>query len=261
MDDGFQRIGVAVEQHQPLRGVSRDGAKSAWRVLHVGSAADPNHPTADLLQELLDRGEMLDFRYWPGADNHIRAPFQHRIDEGRNVGCMILVVGIGVDDDVRAPGQTGFDARHEGVSKTTIAGVPHDVIDTVFPGDPDRFVRASVIYHQPFDAAEAWDGPRQIAQRYRQGFGFVVARNLDNQLWQKTALELGRLGYRASTIVRPRCKRFSPAETIFPPSRYQISAVYVRASLALRADCAPNDGPFRDANVRNQWSIHFRRKY
>ncbi|WP_246679163.1 glycosyltransferase family 1 protein [Mesorhizobium sp. B2-6-2] len=131
------------------------------------------------------------------------------------------------------------------------------MIHTVFAGDPYRFVRASVIYHQPFDAVEAWDGPWQIAQRYRQSFGFVVAGNLDNQLWQKTALELGRLDNRASIIVRLRCKRFSPRETIFPPSHYPISAAYVRASPTLRAGCAPNAGRFRNANVRSQSSSSF----
>lgn len=104
---------------------------------------------------------------------------------------MVLVIGIGVDDDIRATCQTGFDTRREGIGKATIAGMSYDVVNAVFLGDLDRFIRASVIDDQLFDAVEVCDGPRQITQRYRQCFGFVVARNLDNQLWQKFALELG----------------------------------------------------------------------
>lgn len=97
----------------------------------------------------------------------------------------------------------------------------HNMVDAVLLGDPDRFIAASVVNDQPFDAVEARDGPRQVIQRYRERFRFVIARDLDNQLWQGLALELGP-DTRASTIIRLRRKQFSRWKTIFPTSNYGV---------------------------------------
>ena len=116
------------------------------------------------------------------ADHHVGLPGQHRRRQLRDIGRTILVVGIGVDDDVGIVVQAGIEPRHEGTGQTTILVMAHDVIDAALDRDPDRLILAPVVYDQPFDAIE----PRHVARKLRQGdrqcLGLVVARDLDDEL-------------------------------------------------------------------------------
>ena len=65
---------------------------------------------------------MLDVLDLSVADDHVGAPGQDWRDQLRDVGGPILVVGVRVDDHVRAQLQGGVDSRLEGGGKPLVVG-------------------------------------------------------------------------------------------------------------------------------------------
>src|SRR5439155_15746135 len=61
-----------------------------------------HHGASDPLEALLYRGEMFDVLDRAGAHDHVRLAGEDRGDQLGDVGGVVLVVGIGVHDDVRA---------------------------------------------------------------------------------------------------------------------------------------------------------------
>ena len=156
--------------------------KAARRVRDPGSAREPHRPASQPLQLALHPREMGDLRNWSLADHDLRPAFDDRSNEIGNTGGVILVVGIGVDDDVGAEPQRLLDPRHKGFREPVIIG---ETKDMVCPGgfrDLGGAVRRAVVDHQPLDAVEACDLARQRGQRLGQLLRLVEARDLDNQL-------------------------------------------------------------------------------
>ena len=141
------------------------------------------------LQRLLAAGEVLDLIDPAVADDHVGLAGEDRRDELDDVGAAVLVVGIGVDDDVGAELERGVEARLEGRREALVVGQPDDVVDALLAGDVDGAVGRAVVDDQQLDRVEALDLARQIADRRRQGGLLVEAGDLDDQL------HAGRSGY------------------------------------------------------------------
>ena len=95
---------------------------------------------------------------------------------------VVLVVGVGVDDDVGAELQRGVEARLEARGQALVVRQPDDVVDAVLAGDLDRAVGRAVVDDQPLDDVEAGDLAREVGQRRRERVLLVEARDLDDQL-------------------------------------------------------------------------------
>ena len=116
------------------------------------------------------------------AHDHVGLAAQDRLDELRDVGPLVLVVGVGVDDHVGAELQPGVEPGLEGRGQSLVVGQPDDVVDAVLAGDLDRAIGRPVVDDQPLDGVESGDRAREPAQRERQLILLVEARNLDDQL-------------------------------------------------------------------------------
>ena len=116
------------------------------------------------------------------ADHHLGAAGQHRLDEVGDRRALVLVVGVGVDDDGGAGTQTCVDAGHERGSQTTVSAVRHDVVDAEFAGDVDGSVGAAVVDHEPLDHVDTRHLARQVGDGHRQRRLLVEAGDLDDQL-------------------------------------------------------------------------------
>ena len=116
-----------------------------------------------------------------GAYHDIGLPRQNRRGQRRNIVGVVLVVGIGVDDHVRAQPQTGVQHGHEAARQPLVAGVAHEVIHAVGAGHRHRVVGAAIVDDQPFDRVETGHCAGQGGQRNAQGFGFVVTGDLDDE--------------------------------------------------------------------------------
>ena len=68
---------------------------------------------------------------------------------------LVLVVGVGVDDDVGAELQAGVEPRLEAGGEALVVGQADDVLDPALAGDLDRAVGAAVVDHQQLDLVDA----------------------------------------------------------------------------------------------------------
>ena len=124
---------------------------------------------------------MRDLARLPVADDHVGLPSDDRRDQLGNVRPAILVVAIGVDDDVRTLAQGFLDPARETAREAAIGAVLHDVVDTETPRDLDRAVGRTVVDHEDLDLVDARNAARKIDERLREGLLLVQARYLDDQ--------------------------------------------------------------------------------
>jgi hypothetical protein len=105
---------------------------------------------------------MFGFGDRPRADDHFRLCIDDRFHDRRDVARVVLVVGVGVDDDVRAARDARFQAGHERCSETAVHGMSHDVVDAERARDIRRRIGRTIVDDEPFDAAASFDRARQI---------------------------------------------------------------------------------------------------
>jgi len=84
---------------------------------------------------------MLDAGHLAIADDHVGATFEDRSHEPRDVGAVVLVVGVGVDDHVGAELQCGVDTGLKARRQALVVGQAHEVLDAVRAGHRDGVVR------------------------------------------------------------------------------------------------------------------------
>ena len=115
------------------------------------------------------------------ADDDLGRPVDDRLHDLDDVGPDVLVVGVGIDDDVRAEAQRRVDAGDERRSEAAVAHEANDVIGAGLACRGDGAVRRAVVDHQRLDPAEAVDPFREIGNRTGDGRFFVVCGNLDDE--------------------------------------------------------------------------------
>ena len=79
-----------------------------------------------------------------------------------DVGAVVLVVGVGVDDHVGAELERGVEAGLEAGREALVVGQPDDVVDAVLARDLDGAVGRAVVDDQPLDRVEAGDLAREV---------------------------------------------------------------------------------------------------
>ena len=107
---------------------------------------------------------MLDRHDLAVADDHVGVAGDDRRDELRDVGAVVLVVGVGVDDDVGAELERRVEPGLEAGGEALVVRQPHDVVDAVLARDLDRAVGRAVVDDQPLDDVEAGDLAREVAR-------------------------------------------------------------------------------------------------
>ncbi len=166
----------------PQGGVARVGTESARRVWNLRARHLAHDPASDALKELPAWRHVRDRLDVPIADADVGLAGDERCQELRDVGARVLVVGVGVDDVVRAQRECAVDARAERGRQTLVAAEPHDVRDAVGARDLRRAIPRAIVDDERLDDVDAGNRRRQIAQRLRQRLGLVEARNLDDEL-------------------------------------------------------------------------------
>ena len=120
------------------------------------------------------------------------SPLQQRREQLRDLVARVLVVGVGVDDEVGAALERGVDAGRERRRQPLVAAQPDDVIDAARARDVRRAVARPVVDDQDLDDVDAGDRSRQIGERRRQRLRLVEARDLDDQ-FHRTPSQLWRI--------------------------------------------------------------------
>ena len=96
------------------------------------------------------------------ANDDVRLAFQQRLEQRRDLAARVLVVGVGIDDEVRAPLERGVDAGGEGSREPFVAPQSNDMIDAGGARDVGRAVTRPVVDDEHLDDVDAGDGSREF---------------------------------------------------------------------------------------------------
>ena len=161
------------------------------------STRPPATAAADPLEELLDERELLDPVGLAVTDHHVRLPTEDRLHEVGDVAPGVLVIGVGVDDDVRPQTQGCIESRLEGRRESFVAAVPDYMLHAELSCCLAGPIGAAVVDHEPFDAVDPVDVRGEVGKRLRQDLLFVVAGDLDYQFHESISRqEIRRPGAR-----------------------------------------------------------------
>ena len=108
--------------------------------------------------------------------------FQAGLDAALKLGAVVLVVGVRVDDHVRAQLQGRVYAGLERGREALVVGQPDDVVDAVGVRDLGGPVGRAVVDHQPLDRVEPGELAGKLGQDPGQRLRLVQAGDLDDQL-------------------------------------------------------------------------------
>ena len=181
LDDGFERVGVIRQDDGVQRHVAGHGPEAAGGIRHVQPGSARDHPAADHLQAAFERREGLQGSHPAVANDQFGLASQDGAYQKRDVGSIVLVVGIGVNDQIRPQPQAGLQPGSKGNCQP---GMVRQAQHMVHPAGARSFrcsVRAAVIDHQKFDFVHPVDLARQLSHCLWQGFGLVITRDLNDK--------------------------------------------------------------------------------
>ena len=115
------------------------------------------------------------------TDHDIGFARDDRCHQRRDIGAFVLVVGIGVDDDIGAFGQGLVQTAAEGGSQPAIAAVPHHVVDAVLARDLRGAIAAAIVDDEVFDHIDAGHFLGETGDRLWQVVRLVKRGYLDNE--------------------------------------------------------------------------------
>ena len=98
------------------------------------------------------------------ADDDVGLAAKKRRDERRNVLADVLIVAVGIDDEVGAELQAGVDARHERGREPARPPKRHDVIHAQRPRHFRRLVSRPIVDDEHLDDVDAGNASRKVAQ-------------------------------------------------------------------------------------------------
>ena len=124
---------------------------------------------------------MLDGLDGPYANHDISLAREYRRRERGNVLRAVLVVRIGVHDDVRPELQGCPESRHVGPCEPLVALEADDMVHAAFARHLHGGVGASVVHDKPLYFVESAHLAGKLRQGRGEGRGLVVAGNLDDE--------------------------------------------------------------------------------
>ena len=234
LDDRLERVRVLRDDVHRDRGVAVVGAEARRRVGHVGPRGAAHHGAAQPLEPLLDGREVLELRDLAVADHHVGAARDDRLDELRDVARVVLVVGVGVDDDVGAELERGVEPGLEGGGEALVVRQPDDVVDAVRARDLDRAVGRAVVDHEPLDLVHARNLAREVGERPGELLFLVLAGDLDDELQGANCVRRSRALRGCSSRARARAGAASRSRPARPRRRCRSSTCAAYDSLTSR---------------------------
>lgn len=91
------------------------------------------------------------------ANDDIGRTVKDGADQFFNIIAAVLVIGIGVDDDIGAVAEAGVKACHKAFGKAFVAAEVYDVVDAPASGDLYGIIFTAVIDDEVFDGINAVD--------------------------------------------------------------------------------------------------------
>nr|WP_276604464.1 hypothetical protein [Nannocystis sp. RBIL2] len=182
LDDRLEGVGEAVVDEQRGGGPPVHGPKAARRVAHCGARGAPDHARAPALQQPLERAEVRDGVGLAIAHDEVGAAGEDRRAQASDVGAGVLIVGVGVDDDVGAEREAGVDAGLERDREPAVAREAQHVVHADLLGHGRGVVGAAVVDDEHLDAVDPRQRAREVGEGRRQVLPLVEAGDLDDEL-------------------------------------------------------------------------------
>ena len=187
----LERVGIAAHHKSPQRGVAREGAEAARGIRRADPCDPADQRAAQPLQHPLAGREPFK-RGDPAVANCERgAAGKNRRNERRDIPGRILVIGIGVDDQIRAHRERFFQPGGERPGQAAVGWKRKD-LGARAPGGDRGAIRAAVVDDEHFDCAHSADAAGQRPQRDGEGLFFVVGGDLDDEFHKMGPTPPGR---------------------------------------------------------------------
>ena len=129
------------------RRLATEGTKTTGHVGHVNPSQATDHPTAEALQIAFEKREVGNSAGLPVADNQIGLAGENWFDEFVYIAAIVLVVAVGVDDDIRAQPQAGVKTGLESMPQTPVLWKADNVIGPALARHLAGAVGRSVVYN------------------------------------------------------------------------------------------------------------------
>ena len=124
---------------------------------------------------------MADATCLPIANHNMGALFQNGLNECDNIGTAVLIIAIGIDNNIGIEFEASVKTRFECMTQTAIFWKSDNMIHTEIARDLRRAIRRTIVNDQNLDFVNTGNFARNIVNRSGQGFFFVETGNLDNQ--------------------------------------------------------------------------------
>ena len=180
LDNGFQRVCIFIHHVEPHGRLAAVCPKAAWGVRDIGIRRLADNPASEMLEFFLERREMLGLVNGALTNDDVRFAFQDWTNQFFNIVAAVLVVRVGIDDDIGTVPQAGIQSCHEAFGEAFVASEVHNIMDTPVFGHLDSVVLTAIVDDEIFDCINAVDMFGEGIESDFQGFCFVVAGNLNN---------------------------------------------------------------------------------
>lgn len=140
LDYGFHAVAKHSDGVQFYQRFARVGSKATSCIREVGAGGQVDNAAAKALQPFFERRKMFNLVRLPIGDNDVRSAIDNRLHQISNAFLGILVVPVGIYDDIRAQLQRPLHPVAKRDAEASVAAVAHDVLDTELARDGDGFV-------------------------------------------------------------------------------------------------------------------------
>jgi hypothetical protein len=124
---------------------------------------------------------MLDTGDLTVTDHHVCPPIHYEFDEQTDIAGIVLVVSIGIDDDVRAVPERKINPCLESGGQTAVAAMANNMVCSTRACDGGGAVLAAVINDKNFNHINSGNAARYRCKRGRERILLVEARDLDDE--------------------------------------------------------------------------------
>jgi hypothetical protein len=164
---------------------------------------------------------MFDLQDRSRSDNYVCLAAQNRLEQSWNIIGAVLVVRIGVDDDICTQLKACVQSGAERVCEAAVLRKTDNMVDAVLTGNFRGPVGAAIIDDQPLDGANAGQSSRQRLQSDAERFCFVVTGNLNDQFWLPGIRWYGTL--QVVKVMKCKSGRFQTSSSVNRASQFTIS--------------------------------------
>lgn len=181
LDDRIYDIAEFAGDIELEEGFAVVGPESAHAIRKILSRDEAEDHVADSLETALVPFEVSDLGGPPVSDDDISLSFKDGLHQIRDELSGILVVGIGVDEDIGPVFEGILYPGLEGKSESAVLLEIHDVVEAEAFGHLHGAVGRTVVDDLVLDDLDSWDGFREICKCLGQRELFVFAGDLDDQ--------------------------------------------------------------------------------